>query len=415
MVEADSRAKLEDLNLPPFFTMRFLRTPEQLAFRQEARSWIEANLPREWRHNGKINRPASVAEVGIHLCWERKLFAHGWSGLHWPVRHGGRGLSVMEHLIFQEELGISGAPEGVNGIGRELVGPILMSLGTPEQQDRYLRRILSAEDVWCQGFSEPDAGSDLSALRTRAKRMDQGWRIDGQKVWTSHAQVAKYCLLLARVDIDAAERGPIAMFLVPMDAQGMDVRPIEQINGKDDFCEVFFDGVEISTDALVGTVEEGWRAANEVLSVERGINKLYRQASFLGELLTIHHLCESYEPQLQVRGQIHAFRHRISELYGDLQMMRYRNFALVSRLLRGERLGSDTSAHKLNWSELHQRITQVGLDLLCALNGQFSGTGPVSERLLYAYLASRAETIFAGTSQVQRDIVSQRVLELPRR
>ena len=393
--------------------MRFLQTQEQLDFRKKARIWLADNLPDEWRHVGKAVRPEMKEDVAIHLAWERKLFEHGWVGLHWPKHHGGQGLGLFEHLIFQEELGLSGAPEGLNGMGRELVGPILMKLGTPEQQSRYLRNILAGKEIWCQGFSEPNAGSDLGAMRTRATRVSDGWCIDGQKVWTSYAAHADLCLLLARVAEGQSPRGHIAMFILPMNTKGVQIRPIEQIHAKKEFCEVFLNSVILPEDALIGTVEGGWRGAAEVLGVERGANKLYRQASFVAELRSIQRYKRAHSSVLAPHVSS-AFDARIGELYGQLSLVRYRNFALVGAMQRGEQPGHSTSAHKLYWTEVHQDACELGLDVLTAV-GHVSGSQDTDvQRLMYAYFSSRAETIFAGTSQIQRDILAQRVLELPR-
>ena len=386
--------------------MDFLQTDAQEAIRKGFKNWLAEHLPKQWRNIGKSTLPPHGGEAHIHRSWEKIMSDHGWAAVHWPIEYGGRGWSMREHLVIQEELGLSGAPEGLNSMGRELVGPILLKVGTSEQKARFLKNIVQGSEIWCQGFSEPNAGSDLGSLKTVATLTENGWSITGQKIWTSYAADADFCLLLARAKAEAESAGPIAMYIMPMRVEGVTVRPIEQINGKREFCEVFLEDVRLPANSLVGTLKEGWRTARQVLSVERGTNKLYRQASFRMELQTVSRLIGNVrETALKLNLQ-----RRAAMLNAKLNVLRYRNFGLVNRLENGEDLGNGTSTHKLYWSELHQEICELGLDVLASLPDV---TDNHARRLLYAYLSSRAETIFAGTSQIQRDIIARHVLRLP--
>ena len=388
-------------------------TPGQQEYRAQVRSWIAGNLPAGW--GGTFSGPEDIAESArLRQDWERALFKAGYNGVHWPRAYGGQGLDYIHHLIVSEELGRVAAPEPVNIAGMELAGPIILAVGTEEQKQRHLPRIVACDEIWCQGFSEPGAGSDLAALSTRAERIGDSWVISGHKIWTSYASVAQWCFLLARTDKDAPRHKGITMFLVPMEAAGITVKPLEQINGRTEFSELFFDDVRIPAAANLGPVNDGWRVANEVLAVERGTNRLYRQARFQNEF---EHLLSSalQTPALRSRLEPHsALRQRFASIYAKLRIHRLHNLKMIGRMDAGEKIGVETSYIKLFWSEMHQELGELALDVLGAEAALNDALSFAEGRFQDVYLTSRATTIYAGTAQVQRNIIAERLLGLPR-
>jgi alkylation response protein AidB-like acyl-CoA dehydrogenase len=325
-------------------------------------------------------------------------------------------MTPVEHLIVAEELGRVAAPEGINTVGVELVGPILLGAGTEAQKRRYLPRILSGEEVWCQGFSEPGAGSDLAGLRTAA-RPDGGeeWVVEGQKIWTTQGHFADWCILLARTDPAAPKHKGLTLFLLPMRQPGITVRPLVDISGKHEVNQVFFDGARVPPGCVVGPVNEGWQTANKLLVHERGTNRIYRQARFAHEFR--HMLRLAMEPDAggaRRAADDPVLRDRLAEAWIDLLAHRCHNWKLVSRITAAEPIGAEVSFIKLYWSLMHQRLAALGLDVL---GGDAVLTGPHSRaegRFPDLYLQSRAETVYAGTVQIQRNIIAERVLGLPR-
>jgi alkylation response protein AidB-like acyl-CoA dehydrogenase len=369
-------------------------TQEQAAFQQRFRDWLDAAL--------KAHGPAPLQEAEAFAHeerWERLLHSGGWSGIAWPREYGGRGLGIVEHYLVMEALGAAMAPEGVNNIGRELVGPIILAAGTEQQKLRFLPEIVSCSEIWCQGFSEPGSGSDLASVSTRATRNADGWRINGQKVWTSYAQYSQWCILLARTDPDAPKHKGLTLFLVPMNTPGLECRPIRQITGKQTFCEVFLKDVEIADGCRLGPVNEGWQVANRVLAFERGTTRLYRQARFASELQDmIRLLGDSATPG--VIGRLHA----------RLEVLRAHNLRIVSQVAAGFAIGPEASLQKLSWSELHIDMMREAQDMA----GPAFLADDSWKPYRHAYLQSQAETIYAGSTEVQLSIIADRVLDLPR-
>ncbi len=394
-------------------TVDLIFSAKEQQYRLQLRDWLADNLPENW--GGDFNGPEDIVESArFRQAWERKLYAAGYNGVHWPQAFGGQQLPFLYHLIVSEELGRVAAPEPVNIAGMELAGPLILAAGDEAQKARFLPPIVSGDEIWCQGFSEPDAGSDLAALRTSAKIDDGAWVINGQKVWTSYAMVAQWCFLLARTDQDAPKHKGITMFLVPMDTPGITVRPLAQITGRSEFSELFFDNVRVSLNSNLGPINAGWRIANEVLAVERATNRLYRQARFQNEFE--HLLALSLEKNRQGLkvAENPYFRQRLAEIYAQLRIHRYHNLKLISRMDAGEKIGADSSYLKLFWSEMHQKLGELGLDILgpeAALTDTQSFGGG---RFPDVYFTSRANTIYAGTAQVQRNIIAERLLGLPR-
>lgn len=394
--------------------MEFLYTEEQNNYRRLAREWISENLPDSWRDGRHFPALDDDEDAVFQANWERKLYEAGYGGIYWPKEFGGQGATLFEHFILQEELGRICAPEGINSIGRELVGPILLQAGTLEQKHRYLPPLLNASEIWCQGFSEPNAGSDLASLKTTARQEEGRWIINGQKVWTSFARYASWCLLLARTSTEKRKQDGLTLFILPLKARGITIRPLEQINGRAEFNEVFLDDAEVPLENVIGRLGDGWNIARAVLSVERGINRLYRQARFTSEVFSLLHSVRTMKDRrghpILDNGRIRVF----ASFLADLRIMRYRNYAMVRNISEGKNIGEETSTHKLHWSELHQRISEFALDLLQEAGQDAIFETALGQRFMDIYLYARAETIFAGTSQIQRNIISDRILDLPR-
>lgn len=391
--------------------MNFLLTEDQQAFRLRLREWLKNNLPADWK-NGHFSQSIDDGRRGALLReWENSVYTAGFAGLHWPTAYGGHGLTLVEHLIYGEECGRVGAPEGINAIGRELVAGVLLHAGTESQKKHYLPRIAACTDIWCQGFSEPQAGSDLTALKTRAVESNGNWVINGQKIWTSYAQHADMCLMLVRTSSEEKKHQGITMIAVPMSTPGITRRGIQQLDGVWDFNELFFDDVIVPVANTIGPVGEGWRVSGAVLAIERATTRLYRQTRYVHELQHAYRSALARRPGLD---ESDALRQSIARAYSQLLVLRALNVRFVSRLVAGEQVGPEASILKQCWSHFHQDSTSLIAEIL----GEDHWFPPADdldcERFLPVYLHSRAETIFAGTSEIQKDIISERLLGMPR-
>jgi alkylation response protein AidB-like acyl-CoA dehydrogenase len=385
-------------------------TPQQEAFRAEVRQWLRDNLP--WTYGtGLPPRFDDLAEeVAFLRDWQAKLAGGGWVGVAWPVEYGGRGTGPAEHYIVQEELARARAPELLGRIGINLVGPTLLAHGTPEQKARWLSRILSAEDLWCQLFSEPGAGSDLASLTTRAVATDGGWLVSGQKVWTSYAQFADWGVCLARTDPEAPKHRGISYLVVDMRAPGVDVRPLVQLTGEAEFNEVFLDEVFVPSGQLIGGYNEGWRVANSTLSHERGTNprQLVIHAQLLDELLRLADSNGAYDDDLLAP--------RLAQAFVELRLFQLHNWRTLSRLQKGKEPGPEGSLLKLYWSEMSQRFHDTAMAVLgpAAPLWRHAPANPGDGRWQRSWLYYHAASIFAGSNEIQRNILAERVLGLPR-
>jgi alkylation response protein AidB-like acyl-CoA dehydrogenase len=360
-------------------------TQEQEAFREEVRAWLAANVPQP-----PLASAGAREGFNAHRLWERTLSSAGYGGIAWPKEFGGRGADVVLQAIFEEEYLLSGAPERITVVGQKLMGPTLMAHGTEEQKTRWLRRILSAEDIWSQGFSEPGAGSDLAGIRTRAELHDGQFVVNGQKIWTSYGAFADWIFALVRTDPDAERHHGITFLAIDMRADGVDARPIVQLDGHAGFAEVFFTDVRVPQENVIGEANDGWRVAMTTLGAEREA-PARPAARYLRDLRELASMTEPTD--------------ELAALYVQAKCYEHATRRTLTRLARGEDIGVDASVTKLQWSELERRLFEVGLDL----------TGPDhTDEWWSKYWYARAATIYAGTSEIQKNIVAERILGLPR-
>ncbi|WP_374633599.1 acyl-CoA dehydrogenase family protein [Ferrovibrio sp.] len=380
-------------------------------YRRTARAWLEASLPLSYRADHPDYRAPSLDQL---KSWEAALYRAGLVGMVWPKAYGGYGRNLNDHLIVAQEIGRLAMPESVNSIGKELAGPIIQAVATEEQKLRYLPAILEMREIWCQGFSEPEAGSDLASLRTRATRIADGWRISGQKIWTSGAAKSQRCLLLARTGpVEERHRG-MALFAVKMDTPGISVRTIRSIDDKESFCEVFFDEVEVPDADALGAPDEGWNAAIRVLGIERATNRMYRAWRFENEMRHLVNACRS-DPALAALLDDGHYRKRLAACAVDVEVLKGHVETAVQALVAGEQIGSRGSLMKLHWSEAHQRFAALGLELLSQAPANANATiRQAQQRFNGIYMHARAETIYAGTTEVQLGIIADRILKLPK-
>ena len=373
-------------------TLTHLDEPGAVRFREEVRAWLEQAIPASWRDSrGSLTLEERQQ---AQRDWDTTLHRGGYAGLAWPAEYGGRSFGPIEELIYYEESSRANAPEGFGRIGRVLAGPTIIAAGTEEQKAKYLPRILDASEIWCQGFSEPGAGSDLAAVSTTAKKVDGGYLINGQKIWTSFAQWSKRCLLLAKSSNELPRHRNLSFFLLDMEQEGVDVRPIRQINGEEEFSEVFFTDVFVANEDLVGEEHGGWGVAMTVLSNERGTTEA---ATRLVEAST----------QIDLLLSCCASDTRV-----DAKPLDERRELLRWHILRAtEEKANDLdwftagSILKVQWSELIQDSTRAGLDSGCVKHRKY---------WRHNYLESKAMSIYSGTNEIQRNIITDRVLKVAR-
>jgi alkylation response protein AidB-like acyl-CoA dehydrogenase len=391
-------------------------------FRAEVRAVLAEELPAGWAGVGSI---ADTAEAEAFVDrWRTVMHRRGLLGITWPREHGGRGLTKLHQVVLMEELARAGLPFGgpTDTFGIKMVGNTLLRWGTPAQQRHHLPRILSGQDRWCQGFSEPDAGSDLASLRTRAVLEDGTWVVDGQKIWTSQAHRANWIFVLARTDPDAPRHRGISFLLVPMDQPGVEVRPIRSATGQSEFNEVFFDGARTAHGNLVGPRHGGWKVAKTLLGYERGDEAATNPVLFRAEFDRLVELARA-----EGRAGDPVVRDRLAQLLVEVEIMRFLGYRVLTRYLAGEQPGPEASISKLYWSEYHQRATDLALDLAGMRAQVVSGRPPLrgyrtddpgapgtTGSWIGSYLNARAGTIYAGTSEIQRTILAETVLGMPR-
>lgn len=386
-------------------------SPEDELFRKEVRQWLADNRP-------SAQRPP-VADLAARreydTAWQKVLFDAGWAGIAWPADLGGRGLSLTRQLIWYEEYAAAEAPPGgaesVCFVGLAHAGPTLIACGSDEHKAYHLPRILSGENIWCQGFSEPGAGSDLASLRTRAEIDGDHLVVNGQKVWTSYADVADYQELLVRTDPDAPKHSGITWVICDMKTPGITVRPIRNMSGDSEFCEVFYDNVRIPLSQVVGGINNGWRTAMSTLSFERGTAFIADQVDIEQHVKHLERLAR----EISIRGR-KAIEHddiaqRLAVLKAEVMSVKAMTYMSISRNQKQDLPGPESSIVRLFYSKLSQRVTQLGMDLLGREGLVYQGR---HEHMIRTYLYLYAATIAAGTEQIQRSIIGERVLGLPR-
>lgn len=401
--------------------------PEAEAFRTEIRAWLEEHLPDGWFDDDfELTREERAR---FNDEWTEKLYGGGWICASWPTEYGGKGLSTMEAVVLNEEFARAGAPLRADFFGDTLVGPTILQWGSEEQKKEYLPKILSGQIAWCQGFSEPEAGSDLAGLKTRAELDGDEWVISGQKVWTTQAGFADYIFLLARTDPDAPKHAGISYLLVPMKQPGVEARPITQVDGSAEFYEVFFDNARCPKENVVGGVNNGWKVAMTTLGFERGTSATTGHRRFEKEL-------EIIVAKARENGRIDdpLVRQRLAHVWSKVQIMRINGLRSLTAVVQNKKdlgVAALGATNKMYWSEYHRDVMELAIDIL-GMDGQIL-TGSVDEEesvpgygvratnarypasvLQSSFFFSRSETIWGGTAQIQRNIVGERVLGLPK-
>lgn len=378
-------------------------------FRGEIRSWLTANLAGEFAAAVGIGGPGREHEAHeLRSGWERRLGEGGWIGLGWPVAMGGRGATLSQQVIFHEEYARAGAPGRLGHMGEQLLGPTLIAFGTPEQQARFLPGILSGQELWCQGYSEPGAGSDLAGVQTQAVREDDEYVINGQKVWTSLAHLADWCFVLARTDPAGLRHRGLSYLLVPMRQPEIEIRPIVQITGTSEFNEVFFNQARTSIENLIGLEGDGWKVAMGTLGFERGVSTLGQQIGFERELTAVVETARKNGAMQD--PELHA---RLVRAWIALKVLRYT--ALHTLTSAGDGLpGLEASISKLQWATWHQELGELAQDIAgpSGLLTQDSTYRLSDEQTLFLF--TRSDTIYGGSNEIQRNIIAERQLGLPR-
>jgi alkylation response protein AidB-like acyl-CoA dehydrogenase len=381
---------------------------EVQTFRAEVREWLADNLVGEFVALKGLGGPGRDNDAfEARLVWNRKLAAAGLTCLGWPEEHGGRGLSVAHRVAFYEEYAKANAPDKVNHFGEELLGPTLIAFGTEEQQKRFLPKILDVTELWCQGYSEPGAGSDLANVSTAAELDGDAWVINGQKVWTSLAHWAQWCFVVARTEKGSKRHAGLSYLLVPLDQPGVEVRPIVQLTGDSEFNEVFFDDARTDADLVVGMPGDGWRVAMGTLTFERGVSTLGQQIRYARELSGVAELAKK-------TGAVDdpLIRERLTRAWAGLRTMRSYALATMDVEGGGQAAPGKDSVSKLLWANWHRALGELAMDVqgkagLVLADDEF-------DEWQRTYLFSRSDTIYGGSNEIQRNIIAERVLGLPR-
>ena len=388
-------------------------TAEERQFRDELRPWLEMNVPKDWAEW----REKPLEETFPYLRgWQRKLDAGRWAAVSWPKEYGGRSATLMEQAIFWEEMSRVQAPPMANALGLGLIGPTIIAYGTEAQKKRFIPKILSADEIWCQGFSEPNAGSDLAGLQTEARLDGDHYVVNGQKVWTSYGSFGDWCELVVRTDPDVPKHKGLTVLLVDMKSPGVEVHPLRQITGESEFCELFFRDVRVPVENVLGRVNDGWNVAVSTLMYERGSYGARLHLLFKRNIDRLIELSRTFQRNGHPSASDPLMRQKLAQCYGEIEIMRLNQLRAFSRITATGVPGPEGSIQKIFWSELNQRLQQVAQELL----GPFGQLVAGDERAVdkgfwsYGYLRTRGNTIEAGTSEVQRNIIGHFVLGLPR-
>ena len=389
-------------------------TPEDVAFRKQVRAWLEQNLPR-----------AEIKTLEDRRAWHRKLYEAGYLGMGWPKEYGGGGARPMEQAIVADEMARANAPAPTNSLGIGIVGPTIVVHGTDAQKRRYLKKILTAEELWCQLYSEPNAGSDLAALRSSAEDKGDHFVVNGQKIWTSGGSIADWGLLLARSNPGVAKHKGITCFLINMRQPGIDVRPLKQITGSSEFSEVFMTNARVEKSDQIGALGEGWAIAQTTLGYERGGRALARITTYATQYNRLVEAARRLKRHGRPLMDNPVVRQKLGRIWAELEVERYGALRVLTMLERGEHPGAGGSLTKLSYSEFEKRFMELAMEILGPY-GQLTEGQPEEYRLqidtavgdhgtwAYAFLWSRAGTIYAGSSEIQKNVIGERILGLPK-
>ncbi len=382
--------------------------PEDEAFRKEVRTWLRDHVVGAFAAlDGRGGSGDETFGFEIRLEWERVLAADGWTCLGWPTEWGGRGASIAQQVIFNEEYVTAKAPGRVSILGEGLIGPTILHYGTHEQKARFLPPIVAGTELWCQGYSEPNAGSDLANVQTKAVLEGGEWVITGQKVWTSLAHQSDWCFVVCRTEPGSRRHRGLSYLLVPMDQSGVEVRPITQLNRTSEFNEVFFDGARTAEANVLGEVGDGWRVALATLAFERGVALLGHQVSFRREL---DHLVQTARARGRTTEPV--LRQRLARAYAELEILRFNTLRSLSSI-DGPVAPPEASIIKLYWSSWHRGLGELAMDVL-GMAGTVVEEPPYElDAFQRTFLFSRSETIYGGSNEIQKNIIGERVLGLP--
>jgi alkylation response protein AidB-like acyl-CoA dehydrogenase len=388
-------------------------TPEETKFRDELRTWLEANVPKDW---GEWREKPLEESFPYLRAWQRKLYEGGWAAVSWPKECGGRGATLMEQSLFWEEMARVEAPPMANSLGLGLIGPTIIAYGTDEQKKRFIPKILSAEEIWCQGFSEPNAGSDLAALQTEARLDGDHYVVNGQKVWTSYGWIGNWCELVVRTDSNVPKHKGLSVLLIDMKSPGVEVRPLKQMTGESEFNEIFFRDVRVPVANLLGKVNDGWNVAVSTLMYERGSYGARLHLIFKRAITRLIELSHKFQKDGHPAAQDPIARQKLAQCYAEIEIMRWNQLRAFSRVTATGVPGPEGSIQKIFWSELNQRLQQIAQEMFGAYGQLLAGDKDAVDNGIwsYGYLRTRGNTIEAGTSEVQRNIIGHFVLGLPR-
>ena len=388
-------------------------SPEEVRFRDELRAWLQANVPQDWTEW----REKPIEESFPYLrAWQRKLHKGRWAAVSWPEEYGGRGATLAQQAIFWEEMARVEAPPMANALGLGLIGPTIIAHGTEAQKKRFIPKILSAEEIWCQGFSEPNAGSDLASLQTEARLKGDQYIVNGQKVWTSYGWVGNWCELVVRTDPSAPKHKGLSVLLIDMSSPGVEVRPLRQMTGESEFNEMFFRDVRVPVENLLGQVNDGWNVAVSTLMYERGSYGARLHPLFRRNISRLIELSRTFQKNGRAACQDQLTRQKLAQCYAEVEIMRLNQLRAFSRITATGAPGPEGSIQKIFWSELNQRLQQVAQEMFGPYGQLLAEDCHAVDKGIwsYGYLRTRGNTIEAGTSEVQRSIIGHFVLGLPK-
>jgi alkylation response protein AidB-like acyl-CoA dehydrogenase len=385
-------------------------TPQEEEFRDEFRAWLEQN------HPGPEPEGALEEVIPFRVEWQRKLHNGGWAGISWPQEYGGRGATMIEQAIFAQEAARAEIPPPANPLGLAMGGPVVIAHGTEEQKRRYLEPILSAEEIWCQGFSEPESGSDLASLKTKAVKDGDDWLVTGQKVWTSFAQYSKWCMLVARTDPDAPKHQGLTYFLMDMEQEAVQVRPLVQITGSPEFNELFIEGARIPDDNVIGGVGNGWQVAITTLMNERAGLGFAAVGSIQNGIRRLAELARETPLNGGTAAEDSHYRQRVAQLYIEAETMRLNAYRGLTKTMRDGAPGPEGSLIKWQWGEINQALTELALEI----EGPYAPLEKGAEHAIdggrwqHEFLRARANSIEGGTTEILKNIIAERILGLPK-